>query len=79
MTKADVIENRISLVKKYLTILKKFRKFRKKQIQDDIFIRGSLERYLRVVPADEAPDAVIEEGSTRVFGWSRGGPIRALP
>ncbi|MCZ0729286.1 arabinosyltransferase domain-containing protein [Mycolicibacterium iranicum] len=40
---------------------------------------GSLERYLRVVPADEAPDAVIEEGSTRVFGWSRGGPIRALP
>lgn len=40
---------------------------------------GSLERYLRVVPADEAPDAVIEEGSRRVFGWSRGGPIRALP
>ncbi|QZT62599.1 arabinosyltransferase domain-containing protein [Mycolicibacterium austroafricanum] len=40
---------------------------------------GSLERYLRVVPKDEAPDAVIEEGSTRVFGWSRGGPIRALP
>lgn len=40
---------------------------------------GSLERYLRVVPADEAPDAVIEEGSSRVFGWSRGGPIRALP
>ncbi len=40
---------------------------------------GSLERYLRVVPADVAPDAVIEEGSKRVFGWSRGGPIRALP
>lgn len=40
---------------------------------------GSLERYRRVVPAEEAPDAVIEEGSTRVFGWSRGGPIRALP
>ncbi|MDG4668320.1 arabinosyltransferase domain-containing protein [Mycobacterium sp. 236(2023)] len=40
---------------------------------------GSLERYLRVVPRDEAPDAVIEEGSTRVFGWNRGGPIRALP
>ncbi|CAN3131416.1 putative arabinosyltransferase A [Mycobacterium sp. smrl_JER01] len=40
---------------------------------------GSLERYLRVVPEDEAPDAVIEEGSTRVFGWNRGGPIRALP
>ena len=40
---------------------------------------GSLERYLRVVPRDEAPDAVVEEGSTRVFGWNRGGPIRALP
>ncbi|WP_193046841.1 arabinosyltransferase domain-containing protein [Mycolicibacterium baixiangningiae] len=40
---------------------------------------GSIERYIRLVPRDEAPDAVIEEGSTRVFGWSRGGPIRALP
>lgn len=40
---------------------------------------GSLERYNRVVPSDRAPDAVIEEGSTQVFGWSRGGPIRALP
>ncbi|MGB5112623.1 MAG: arabinosyltransferase domain-containing protein [Mycobacterium sp.] len=40
---------------------------------------GSIESYLRVVPRDEAPDAVIEEGTTNVFGWSRGGPIRALP
>lgn len=40
---------------------------------------GSIERYIRLVPRDEAPNAVIEEGSTRVFGWSRGGPIRALP
>ncbi|MGE2837222.1 arabinosyltransferase domain-containing protein [Mycobacterium sp. SMC-4] len=40
---------------------------------------GSIERYLRVVPEDRAPDAAIEEGTTRVFGWSRGGPIRALP
>ena len=40
---------------------------------------GSLERYNRVVPGDQAPNAVIEEGSTRVFGWNRGGPIRALP
>ncbi|TFV56739.1 arabinosyltransferase [Mycobacterium sp. PS03-16] len=40
---------------------------------------GSLERYIRVVPRDDAPNAIIEEGSTRVFGWSRGGPIRALP
>lgn len=40
---------------------------------------GSLERYIRVVPRDDAPNAIIEEGSTRVFGWSRSGPIRALP
>jgi arabinosyltransferase A len=40
---------------------------------------GSLERYIRVVSQNNAPDAVIEEGSKRVFGWSRGGPIRALP
>lgn len=40
---------------------------------------GSIERYIRVVPGDVAPDAVIEEGTANVFGWSRGGPIRALP
>ena len=40
---------------------------------------GSIERYDRVVPASAAPNAVIDQGSQRVFGWSRGGPIRALP
>jgi arabinosyltransferase A len=40
---------------------------------------GSIERYDRVVPASEAPAASIDVGSTRVFGWSRSGPIRALP
>jgi arabinosyltransferase A len=40
---------------------------------------GSIERYDRVVPAAEAPNAVIDQGTTRVFGWSRSGPIRALP
>ncbi len=40
---------------------------------------GSIERYIRVVPAAQAPDAAIEEGSTRVYGWTRTGPIRALP
>ena len=40
---------------------------------------GSLERYVRVVPADRAPEAAIEEGTQNVYGWSRGGPIRALP
>jgi arabinosyltransferase A len=40
---------------------------------------GAIERYLRLVPQDRAPNAVIEEGSKRVLGWSRGGPVRALP
>jgi arabinosyltransferase A len=40
---------------------------------------GWIERYTRVVPESLAPDAIIDKGSTRVFGWSRNGPIRALP
>ena len=40
---------------------------------------GWIERYNRVVPASVAPNAVIDQGETRVFGWSRSGPIRALP
>lgn len=40
---------------------------------------GSIERYDRVVSAAQAPDAVIDEGTMRVFGWHRIGPIRALP
>ena len=40
---------------------------------------GSIEAYHRLVPPEEAPNAVIEQGTARVFGWSRNGPIRALP
>jgi arabinosyltransferase A len=40
---------------------------------------GWIERYNRVVPASAAPNAVIDQGTARVFGWSRSGPIRALP
>ena len=40
---------------------------------------GAIERYIRVVPATQAPNAIVDEGSKRVFGWSRNGPIRALP
>ncbi len=40
---------------------------------------GSIERFIRVVPAASAPDAVIDTGVQRVFGWYRPGPIRALP
>ena len=40
---------------------------------------GSIERYDRIVSAKDAPNAVIQQGSATVRGWSRGGPIRALP
>jgi arabinosyltransferase A len=40
---------------------------------------GSIERYDRVVPAAQAPNAEVQQGTMRVFGWSRNGPIRALP
>jgi arabinosyltransferase A len=40
---------------------------------------GSVEEYYPLVPADDAPDAAIEQGVITVPGWSRQGPIRALP
>jgi arabinosyltransferase A len=40
---------------------------------------GSIEQYFPLVPADQAPNAGIEQGVITVPGWSRQGPIRALP
>ncbi len=40
---------------------------------------GSVEQYYPLVPNDQAPEAVIEQGVMTVRGWSRQGPIRALP
>ncbi|WP_319452620.1 MULTISPECIES: arabinosyltransferase domain-containing protein [unclassified Mycobacterium] len=40
---------------------------------------GSIERYERLIPATDAPDAVVDQGAQTVFGWTRRGPIRALP
>jgi arabinosyltransferase A len=40
---------------------------------------GSVEQYLPLVPSDQAPNAVIEQGVQTMYGWSRQGPIRALP
>ncbi|HTM86419.1 MAG TPA: arabinosyltransferase C-terminal domain-containing protein, partial [Mycobacterium sp.] len=40
---------------------------------------GSIESYDRVVPATQAPAAAVQQGTERVFGWHRNGPIRALP
>ncbi|MCV7382365.1 arabinosyltransferase [Mycolicibacter longobardus] len=40
---------------------------------------GAVEAYHRLIPAKTAPDAVIDQGTMTVTGWSRPGPIRALP
>ena len=40
---------------------------------------GSVEQYHRLIPADQAPEATVQQGVTTVPGWSRQGPIRALP
>jgi arabinosyltransferase A len=39
---------------------------------------GSVEQYHRF-PADEAPNAVVDQGVITMPGWSRQGPVRALP
>ncbi|OBI48579.1 arabinosyltransferase domain-containing protein [Mycobacterium sp. E796] len=40
---------------------------------------GSVEQFHALVPADQAPVAVVDQGVTTVGGWSRPGPVRALP
>jgi arabinosyltransferase A len=40
---------------------------------------GSVEKYYRLVPSEKAPEADVEQGVDIVHGWSRRGPIRALP
>jgi arabinosyltransferase A len=40
---------------------------------------GSVEKYNRLVPPDQAPNAAVEQGVVTVHGWTRQGPIRALP
>lgn len=49
MSNLDVIENKVSAIVRYLKILKKFHKYSQKEIENDINLRGSLERYLYLV------------------------------
>lgn len=46
MTNFSVIENKISSVKKYLKILKRYKKYSKEEIVKNIDLRGAVERYL---------------------------------
>lgn len=46
MTNISVVENKISFVKKYLTILEGYKKYSRREIEEDVNVRGALERYL---------------------------------
>lgn len=46
MTNLSAVENKISSIKKYLGILQNFKRYSRKQIEDDLNIRGAVERYL---------------------------------
>lgn len=41
MTGVAVVENKMSAVRKYLNILKRYEKYSKKDIKNDVDIRGS--------------------------------------
>jgi len=41
-----VIENKISSILKYLKILQRYKKFSRKEIEDNLDIKGAVERYL---------------------------------
>lgn len=49
MTNLAVIENKISSVRKYLKILERYKKYSKKEIEENLDIKGAVERYLYLV------------------------------
>ena len=61
MTNVSVVENKISSVKRYLTILEEYKKYSREKIEKDINIRGALERYLYLATqaAIDVADAFI--------------------
>ena len=61
MSNIKIIENKISSAKKYLKILQRYRKYSQEEIQNNIDIRGAVERYLylAVQSAIDLAEAVI--------------------
>ncbi len=46
MTNIGILENKISIVKKYLTILDRYKNFNVEELDNDVDKKGMLERYL---------------------------------
>jgi len=49
MTNFSVVENKISSVKKYLTILQNFKKYTRKKIENDLNIKGAVEQIKKLI------------------------------
>lgn len=49
MSSITVIENKISAVQKYRNILERYKKYTAKEIEENIDIRGAVERYLYLI------------------------------
>jgi len=49
MTNLMLIEDKISSIKKYLKILERYKKLSRKEIEQNIDLRGAIERYLYLV------------------------------
>ena len=61
MTSIDVLENKISDIKKYLKILEQYQAMLQAKIEEDVTIKGAVERYLylAVQSAIDLAEAVI--------------------
>lgn len=61
MSSVEVIENKISAIRKYLGILESYKKYSPSEIKNDVNIRGSVERYLYLASQAtiDLADAVI--------------------
>lgn len=46
MSTIQVIENKLSGIQKYLSILERYKQYSRQEIEDNVDIRGALERYL---------------------------------
>jgi uncharacterized protein YutE (UPF0331/DUF86 family) len=61
MTDLSVIENKLSSIKRYLSILDNFKNYSRDTLENDLVIRGAVERYLYLVSqsAIDLAEAVI--------------------
>lgn len=49
MTNANIIENKISIIKKYLNTLERYKKYSQPEIENNPDLIGAVERYLHLV------------------------------